>query len=379
MVDVNVKICNENEINIPINFLNASFSDSKNNFFFKKHSIINKIFKNPYEKGYFVYVEDDDRNIYGCASITPKNLFYKGKKILLAEIGDTFSVQSMSYIKKFGLKKINFCKDHKLNCYDAEQIKFINRSIFGRLVDYLLYIAKQNNFELIYGTCNNQSLSSYINRFKFKKVENQEVYDLYLINTKLIEIRFKVIKNLNFIFNNLFRLYYKLFLCNIFINKKKFILQEITKFKMHTQILNNLWNESSGKELSLIKDAKYLEWRFKSIEYRKFIFYKDKKAVAWIIIKKNKKDNYEKITICDLLFSCSNKEFKYFLFCVLNKFDYLNSIINIWDNSNKNIFNNYLFIKKQKINLIYKNLNISNDHDAINYVNNFTIGCSDNI
>lgn len=374
-----IKVCDENQIQLPIKFLNSNFSDSKNNFFFENHKIINKIFKNPYGKGYFVYAVDDNMNIYGCASITPKNLFYKEKKILIAEIGDTFSVQSKSFIKKLGYKKINFFDEPKLNYYDIEKIQFITRSIFGRLVDYLLYIAKQNKFELIYGTANNQSLSSYINRFDFKQLENKEVYDLYLINAKLIKMKFKSIGKLNFIVNNFFKFYNQLFFSNLFLNKKKLFLEEIEKFNMHRNIIDDLWDKFKNKELSLIKDAKYLEWRYDSNEYRKFIFFKDKKVTGWIVIKKKFKDNYEKITICDFLFTCRNSEFKYFLFVVLNKFDYLNSIVNIWDNSNKDIFNKCLFVKKQKINFIYKNINKLNAQYEIKVINNFTIGCSDNI
>ena len=57
---------------------------------------------------------------------------------------------------------------------------FVNRSIFGSLVNQLLEIAKKKSISLIYGVPNNKSYQGYTKNLNFNKINVLDTYSYTL-------------------------------------------------------------------------------------------------------------------------------------------------------------------------------------------------------
>ena len=372
MVNFTIKEISFENVNKVIDFLNKNFSSREKNFFFSEDIFKSKIFQNPYQEGIVVCAESEDGRIIGTASLTPKKIYINQREEIVAEIGDTYSFQAKSYIKKYGKQKYNlndkFDNDNKL--YGNEN--FIRKSIFGSLVNYLLNNAKKKKINIVYGTANSQSMSSYINRFSFQKINSNQIIDYWLITPYIINKKFLFTKKINYFLNIFFHLFYFFYFKKINFNSN-FIIQKCLNFENLKIDIDNLW-ETSKKNNSLQKDFEYMKWRFSSIDYEKFFLFEKKKLVSWIIIKKQEALDYKKITICDFNFICSKKNFYWFFYCILLKSNYQKYAVNFWSNSNNIFSEKKFFYKKKNINLIMNSTN-----EGLKGISDFTIACSDNI
>jgi hypothetical protein len=372
MVNFTIKKLNCENIIKVVEFLNNNFSLKDKNFFFFQEKFKSKIFQNPYQEGTVVCAETEEGKIIGTASLTPKKICINQREIIVAEIGDTYSFQAKNYIKKYGKQKykLNDKLDNDIKFYADEN--FIRKSIFGSLVNYLLNDAKKKKINIIYGTANSQSLSSYINRFGFQKINSSQLIDYWLITPYIINQKFLFTKKINFFLNNLLFLFYFFYFKKINFNFNLNI-QECLIIEDFKKEIDDLW-EVSKKNYSLKKDFQYINWRFSSKEYKKFFLFDKKKIVTWIIIKKQEAFDYKKITICDFNFICSKKKFYWFFYSVLIKLNYQKYAVNFWSNTDNIFFEKKLLYKKKNINLI-----MHGNFQEIKNISNFTIGCSDNI
>ena len=372
MVNFTIKKINSSDITKIVKFLNINFSLKEKNFFFSEEKFVSKIFQNPYREGIIVCAETEDGKVIGTASLTPKKIYINQREVVAAEIGDTYSVQAKNFVKKYGIQKYQLIDklDNDIKLYADET--FIRKSIFGSLVNYLLNSAKNNGINIIYGTANSQSLSSYINRFGFRKINSNQITDYWLITPYIINQKFLFTKKINFFLKTFFYLLYFFYFKKIKFNLNLNI-QECKNINDSKKEMDNLW-ENSKKDYSIKKDFQYISWRYSSNEYKKFFLFDKKKMISWIIIKKQDVLNYKKITICDFSFICSKKNFYWFFYSVLLKLNFQKYAINFWSNSNDIFFKKKLFYKKNNINLI-----LNGDACEINDISDFTIGCSDNI
>ena len=143
MKNWNLRECNIDDLKKVTDFLNKNFSIEDKDFFWKQENIKLKIFNSPKGVGSFIYGITEDDKIIGTASLTIKRLVYNNKEIKIAEIGDTFTVQSKTYIDKNGYEKFKCLNNKNLNnIHDEKKLLFINKSIFGRLVEELKIKAK---------------------------------------------------------------------------------------------------------------------------------------------------------------------------------------------------------------------------------------------
>jgi hypothetical protein len=379
MKNWNLRECNIDDLKKVTNFLNKNFSIKDKDFFWKQENIKLKIFNSPIGVGSFIYGITEDDKVIGTASLTIKRLVYNNKEIKIAEIGDTFTAQSKTYIDKNSYEKFKCLNDKNLNhIHDEKKLLFINKSIFGRLVEELKIKAKNRDIDLIYGTANSNSSSSYLNRLGFIKANKDEVNEYFLITTKLIEQRFVQFKKISFFMNLSLNMIYNLYL-NVLVNHNKLNIKCVNDIQHERDLIDNFWYEYQFKSGTIVRDYNYIKWRyFSDKNYKMYFLYKKEKLISWIILKEKNLNKFKKITICDFLYSCSKKEFLFFFYKVLKKNDYQNCIINFWSNTNQDIFKNISFYKNKKINLIYyfTNKDLKKNFDSIK---NFTIGCSDNI
>ena len=379
MKNWNLKECSVQDIKKIINFLNQNFSIKDKDFFWKNETIKSKIFDNPTAVGSFIYGVTEDNSIIGTASLTVKKFLYKNKEIKIAEIGDTFTVQSKKYIDKHGYEKFKCVNDKNMDhIHDKKKLLFIKKSIFGRLIEELKDKVKNTDIDLIYGTANSNSSSSYLNRLGFIKANENQVNEYFLITAKLIEQRFVQLKKISsfihLFLNTIYNLYFK-----FLVNQNRLNIKCVNNIEYEKNLIDNFWQNYQFKNNTIIRDYDFIKWRyFSDKNYKIYFLYKKEKLTSWIILKEKNFEGSKKITICDFIYNCPKKEFLFFFYKVLKKNNYQNCIINFWSNINQDIFKSLPFYKNKKVNLIYyfKNEGFKNNFDSIK---NFTIGCSDNI
>jgi len=379
MKNWNLKECSVQDIKKIIKFLNQNFSIKDKDFFWKNEIIKSKIFDNPIAVGSFICGITEDNNIIGTASLTIKKFLYKNREIKIAEIGDTFTAQSKKYIDKHGYEKFKCQNDKNMDhIHDKKNLLFIKKSIFGRLIEELKDKVKNADIDLIYGTANSNSLSSYLNRLGFIKANKNQVNEYFLITAKLVEQRFVKLKRISFFIHLFLNIIYNLYF-KFLVNQKKLNIRIVNNIEYEKNLINNFWQDYQFKGDTIIRDYDFIKWRyFSDKNYEMYFLYKEEKLVSWIILKEKNLEGSQKITICDFIYNCTKKEFLFFFYKVLKKKDYQNCIINFWSNINQDIFKSIPFYKNKKINLIYyfKNKDLEKNFDSIQ---NFTIGCSDNI
>ena len=103
-----------------------------------------------------------NKQILGTLTISNRKFLLNDKVINAYEIGD-------SYIKKGIYKK------YEPEIFLKNKNRFINKSVFGRMVNDLLEKVSENN--LIYGTPNNESKNGYIKHLNFNTFNYSNIYN----------------------------------------------------------------------------------------------------------------------------------------------------------------------------------------------------------
>jgi len=100
-----------------------------------------------------VAVADDGEEITGVMTATMKQMTVEGRPVLSAEVGDTFTHPGFRRAGRAAELSVGTTADH-----------YLNRSVFGRLVDEVSRSLFDQNVEIVYGTPNDQSLPGYCRR-----------------------------------------------------------------------------------------------------------------------------------------------------------------------------------------------------------------------
>ena len=339
------KINNKNEFHELENFYRNNFSSIFNIKLTAKY-LFWKLKKNINFNGELL-VAIYQNKIVGSISLTFKHAIKDNKKILIAEIGD-------SYVDLGAQKKI--LKKNIKNKYKP----FHEISIFGSLVNEILDLSKRKNFYLIYGVPNNKSIQGYTKHLNFKKLTylNINNYTLPMINQEKFYLNY-----FNFFFKIYRLLFSKFFLKNYNLIQDDFINQiEIDKLT------------SKKNYFDLLKSEEYFIEKYKNNPENNFIFlkiFKNNILKGIYVVKKN--EQKKKIEIIDNL---SSKNFNLHIAFYMNlKFNYS---VSFWEeNSLLKFYKRFMLtvFKTRKINIIYLK-NEKNINDTFFY--NFPLGYSDN-
>ena len=291
-----------------------------------------------------------DQKIIGTASLTFKKIRFKGDKIYIAEIGDTyvdFTAQKSLIVKK------------KLQ----NQSNFENLSIFESLVKHMIKISKTKNIKFIYGLPNDMSIKSYKRRLNFKIIE----CGLYGYVLPCFKTSSKIINSLNYILK-----LYRLFLCKTNYNKLSFTIEKEISSKDLDFFLKH-----KNNNYHLDKNEEYFNEKYKNNPEGNFKFckiYEYSNLIGIFVLKEDLLA--KKINIVDCLSLMSVKYLTKYVLLALNiKY---NLSVNFWEkNKNFNLFTRFIYtiFRRKKIKIIcYNDLN----SDQYTFFNEFYLGSSDN-
>ena len=271
-----------------------------------------------------------NNKIVGSISLTFKKAIVNNKKILVAEIGD-------SYVD-FGIQKKILKQDINL-----KKLPFNERSIFGSLVTEILKYAEIKKINLIYGFPNNKSFQGYTKYLKFKKIVKPNISNFILpsIDYKINNFKY-AIKLINFCLK-----IYRFLICQILYNKLDLIESKNLDLKDFDQIFLK-----KSKNYELDKSPEYFLEKYKLNPEKNFIFMKifKKNNLRGIYVLKRLEGDKKYIIIDSFI----NENYKQFLALKINiKYNFS---VSFWDD--EKVLNFYkrlvcTFFKTKKINIIY--------------------------
>ena len=192
-----------------------------------------KCFDNPVEVGYIWLAEDSDK-IVATASMTPKKMKILGREVLAAETGDTFTLPD-----------------------------YQRRGIFTSLVKSTTAEAVKKGINFIYGLPNNNSLPGYVNKLHYGQVTSPRL--CYLGRPLNIKKTLKQKFNSPLLAGVLSpplqivsRLIFKF--VAIRTGKSSLSISQVSSFP---EDIEKLWERvSANYDVILVRDKKYLEWRY---------------------------------------------------------------------------------------------------------------------
>jgi hypothetical protein len=134
---------------------------------------------NPAGSGILAVAVTDDDEIAGVMTATMKQMTVEGRPVLGAETGDTFTHPDFRRAGRAAELSAGTTADH-----------YLNRSVFGRLVDEVSRSLFDQNVELVYGTPNDQSLPGYCRRGGYEVAPTASAQSWHCPLTRLFIDRF---------------------------------------------------------------------------------------------------------------------------------------------------------------------------------------------
>lgn len=238
-----------------------------------------KIHDNPYSAGH-IYLEFINGIITGSASITPKKIAVSGKRLLCAEIGDTFTHPD-----------------------------YRKRGIFSKAVKNCTEYAITVNADFIYGTPNNESLPGYQMKLgyppcPFAKVKFMHKY----FRAKPLERDFKRKLDVKYLSLFLSHVYFHyLSICSSMRKKDRpraSLSSKIEPIMKFDEKVDGLWGAPrEDYAFFTIRDKTYLNWRFflNPDDYVILIAKNNASIMGYIVLKISKNDDSCIGSICDFV------------------------------------------------------------------------------
>jgi hypothetical protein len=222
---------------------------------------------------------EEDNSIVGIETIVPINLLVNGKTVKSA-----------------------------FSCNSAVHPDFRNKGIFGKLIDEIIKLGKEEKFYCIYGVPNKNSHHAFVNR-GFSEIGK----------LKILGKPFKISK----IFGNNFILKP----LDLLIKKKNENIR-IESFKENfDNKFNNLFkNKIINDKITILKNEDFLNWRYKQHPTRKydtFQLYEKNKLLSYIVLRKTIFEKKQIIVIVDFKINENiDDDYKVveFIFSVLNNY-----------------------------------------------------------
>ncbi len=310
-----------------------------------------KLLKNKINNGFINCYRDEDK-IIATTSITPKEILYKSKQFIAAEIGDTYVDQN-----------------------------FQGRGFFSNLVNKSKKDAEDYFF--IYGLPNHLALPIHLKRCNFRLLNFFEVYSfIYPLSIKKFLSK-KISKIPAFILDIFYKLYVR---SQINLARVKYYFSNIYTYEqidIFDESFDKFWDKASIEwDFIFVRNKKMLSWRFDENpkKYNKLIFKKDNIIIGYLVYANSYEDD-SRIIIADFLFLREyDKAFDYAIHLLKNIALKRNiNGISLWytlqSGFTKNLFKNN-FYKNKIVPVIFDNRD--NYKMECNNVH-FTISDSDNI
>jgi len=251
-----------------------------------------------------------DGKIVGVASLTKKRALINGKECIVGELGDTYTLPSI-------MRK---SRPLSLSETDSNPNSYINKSIFGRLINDIVNKALDDNISIIYGTPNNNSYPGYTKKLGFVDTANYNNISYIRPTARMLANRYKILKPFDIILK-----YIEMVLImsqSSIYNNILFVKSEFSPCNINESEINKLWDDIKPQSgFSLIRDYSYWMHRYvkhPDMEY-KFFEVRIRKQLAAIVVTRYFKvsNNKNAVAIVEWMMEDS-KYFKLMLSNIVN-------------------------------------------------------------
>lgn len=317
----------------------------------------------------------------GSVTLTLKNLFYAGEKHVVAEIGDAYTSKAM--LTKSSHKRYA-CSSKYVGSF--KKTEYIDSSIFARLAAEAIDWARQAGVQAIYGTPNALALNSWIKRLDFKLVNTgiSRVRSRVVLTTKLLQTKKRMPNFLAQSCGYCISFASQLLLLFPYIKLAKFQIDELKQQAGYE--FDDLWENSSRRGTSLIKNRDWLSWRYQlhpDIDYRIYTLRLKGELYGWMVLKVSQAEEGKTIIICDWLYKTNSASWVAFIYKVLKSLEYQDAIVRLWSCDNtpfvKELWRLFA-IGGAYVNLIFKPLTDADVvFDTEHIFDEFSIGHTDNV
>ena len=206
--------------------------------------------KNPAGRGYVSYATSDNK-IVGVATLTRKKAILNGDNLIVAEIGDTYTLSDM----------IRKGKPVELSELDSNPKSYVNKSIFGRLISEMTHRASLDGVSIIYGTPNKNTFPGYIKRLGFLNHVQYNNTVNYRPSFQLLVKKYSILKPLSKILHIVESLEFSLQRAIYSFWHGKGI--KVSVDMPESDEINALWEETKPKVgFSLVRDSEYWHYRY---------------------------------------------------------------------------------------------------------------------
>jgi GNAT superfamily N-acetyltransferase len=300
----------------------------------------------------------DEKEIVSTTSLTPKFVFLKGKKEIVAEIGDTYT--------------------------DPD---YQRKGMFSLLINQTRKDAETKGIPFIYGTPNEQSLPGYEKKANFKVISGINVRSMAVpLNVSPI-----ISRKTHWIFGELIGYVYLIYIHSIY-GLKKFInktnsIEQIIEFNKIPNNWEDFWEKAHvSYDFIISRDSKALEWRFFNHpnKYKFYILEQQNVIIGYLTYRILHENGITQLFIADYLFLKGNeRKLKSVLFKVVKDSTQAGvTLIKVWCPQNSpyfKIFKDFGFMDRGNVPVICYNNKFSSEVQAYCHNWHFTISDSDNI
>jgi hypothetical protein len=326
--------------------------------------------KNISGRGYLAICEVDGK-IVGTASVTKKYALINNKKVSIVEIGDTYTLPSMRRERPESLSK-----------YNSDPKNFVNKSMFGRMVEDLVMQVKKDGDFLVYGTPNKNSYPGYIKRMNFKEYMPYKNHSYTRPKFRQIVKYYPFLKKLEFIVNKIDNVYVSSLRVIYKIKNFNIIVKRGEEVPEGMQVL---WSKVAllKKSFSLVRGLEYWKYRYENHPLHNYLFhsYFDNGTLMAVSVTRimTLADGRRTVVIVEWM-CCSSLNLSYIINDVVHF--YRNSDMDaflLWGNGINLIdFKKNLFIKRKIIPIIFHD-SLGTQTPELYYDFDFYMGTSDAI
>ena len=214
---------------------------------------------NPAGRGFLTCAVAGER-VVGVTSITPKRFWCRGKVVIGAEIGDTFT--HPDYLKKrTAVTRDKRLRDSDLKSSDPRNADYVQHSIFGRLVTETKARALEQGIRLIYGTPNRLSRPGYEKHLNFLSHPTHHNMTFIRPTARGIAQRHWLLRRASWALSGAEGVFAALTraLTRVGVGRN----YVIERLERSTTALDELWDRVKGERaFSLVRDRAYFHHRF---------------------------------------------------------------------------------------------------------------------
>jgi len=315
-----------------------------------------KIIDNYIQPG-FINLVKDNGEIISTTSVTPKQLFFRGRKYRVAEIGDTYT-----------------------------DLNYQRQGIFALLINRSTEDAVNKGMQFIYGTPNDKSLPGYEKKANYKTISGVNVKSLMIP----LNIKPFIQRKSHWLIGSYAGSLFCTLVCGYFLVKRFLsgsLATEIEELETIPADWNDFWEKSREPyDFIFARDKKALIWRFfkNPNKYRFYVLKEKDQILGYLVYRIICDAEITTLLIADFLFLPGwETDLKALLFRILyDALDANVTRINAWctrDSPYFKVFKEFGFIERVDIPIIC----FQNDFALTLLANSrtwhFTVSDSDNV